>query len=57
VVWTADDEGGITWTGTYQNSSYALTDDAATPTRAIPGEFTLKESANAPVNKDYPAKT
>lgn len=58
VTWTADDEGGVTWAYTYAaDSSYALTDDAATPTRAIPGEFTLKEPGNTPVNKDYPAKT
>jgi hypothetical protein len=57
VSWVADDEGGVTVTNTYQNSSYTLTDDAAIPTRAIPGEFTLKETGNNPVNKDYPAKT
>lgn len=58
VGWVADDEGGVTWTFTYANdASYTLTDDAATPTRAIPGEFTLKEPGNTPVNKDYPAKT
>lgn len=32
-------------------------DDAASPTIAIPGEFTIKESAINPTNKDYVART
>jgi hypothetical protein len=33
------------------------TDDAATPTRAVPGELVYKTSAPTPVQDDYKAKT
>lgn len=33
------------------------TDDAARPTRAIPGEFVYKGGSNTPVNANYGAKT
>lgn len=33
------------------------TDDAATPTRAVPGELTYKTGALVPVNDDYSPKT
>lgn len=47
---------GLTGAATYTDYDYTLTDDAASPTRAIPGEFTIKEHGGDPVNKDYPAK-
>ena len=48
---------GLTGAATYTDYNYALTDDAANPTRAIPGEFTIKEHGGDPTNKDYGAKT
>lgn len=46
---------------TYVSTNYTLTDHAATPTRAIPGEFTFTPHGNTAdytnMNKDYGAKT
>ena len=51
----------FTGAATYADSNYTPTDDAATPTRAIPGEFTITPHGNTTdvsnMNKDYPAKT
>lgn len=48
---------GLTGAATYTDYDYALTDDAAAPTRAIPGEFTIKQHGGDPTNLDYGAKT
>lgn len=63
--WAINNPGGTLTTtkGSDTNDSFN-NDDAATPTRAIPGEFTYTEHGMAktgslavPTNADYPAKT
>ena len=57
-TWTADKDGQPTYTFTVVNrGAYFQNDDAAKPTRAIPGEFTFMETGATPTNKDYPAIT
>lgn len=46
------------WDGGYPANAVdsLATDEAATPTRGVPGEFTYKGGALVPVNANYPAK-
>lgn len=60
MSWTTGTKDLPVYTVTYGNVAtvdLSAGDDAAHPTRAIPGEFTVKQTGAAPVNKDYPAKT
>jgi len=57
-TFTANKDGQPTFATTYTNrGAYFQNDDAARPTRAIPGEFTYMETGNEATNKDYSAIT
>lgn len=45
------------WSAQDGSGSSSSTDDAAAPTRAVPGEFVYKLGQPSPVSGDYPAKT
>ncbi len=51
-------ESTLVVTKTYSTTNVDnATDNAATPSRSVPGEFILKGGALVPLQKDYPAKT
>ena len=45
------------WDNAGNTTSVTSTDQAASPTRSVPGELTYKTGAPLPVNDDYKAKT
>jgi hypothetical protein len=45
------------WDIANDTTSSTSTDQAATPTRSVPGELTYKLGQPSPVSVDYPAKT
>lgn len=45
------------WDNAGDTTSSTSTDEAATPTRSVPGELTYKLGQPSPVSVDYPAKT
>ena len=53
---TAGDGQTVSYTVVSTNTTFAA-DNAATPTRAVPGEFVYKVGGQIPVQKDYPART
>lgn len=55
---SASSEAGARVSYTYSNKNLSFgNDDAARPTRAIPGELTYNKGASTPTNDDYKAKT
>lgn len=51
-------EGGARTTYTYSNLNLGFNEDnAARPTRAVPGELTYQKGSNTPVNDDYKPRT
>ena len=56
VTITAGDPQTVTFAVASGNTTFA-TDEAATPTRAVPGEFVYKAGGLNPVQANYPART
>lgn len=54
---TAGGANGGWWSISGNADGTSSTDDAATPTRSIPGELVYKSMKNAPVTANYTAKT
>ncbi len=56
--WATNSEGGARVTFTYTNNDLAFgNDDAARPSRAIPGELSYIKDGKTVTNDDYKAKT